>query len=457
MDHHEPAYWEPNALQKEMGRVLDICHGCRRCWNLCPSFGNVFKKIDEIDDGLTTAAGGTTAAAMLANASTVMKEEGQHAAATTDNLAAIKNPVELLTEGDRDRLVDECFQCGLCFNLCPYHPPHRFNLDFPRLMTRARAVRVKAKGIRLRDRIFSSIDMIGPISSFFAPIVNWLNTRGWNRGMLRVFLGVHPDRVLPLFHRERFTKWWGWRGHKARAAGRVALFYTCSVEYNEPRIGKAAVAVLERNGFEVVLPEQSCCGMPKLDCGDLASAEAAARRNVKKLLPFALQGVPIVALGPTCSFMLKEEYPRLLADEDARRIARSTYDLTEFLMKLDKEGKLSHDFDASDKKIAYQPACHLKNQNIGLKSRDLLQLIPKTRVSVVDRCSGHDGTWSMKEEYFELSMKYAKKLFDEIEQASPDVVSTDCPLTAVQIAQGTGRQPRHPVELLAEAYGVEAD
>lgn len=453
----QAVYWDRSSLREETTRVLDICHGCRRCVHLCPSFTNVFKKIDEIEDRQTAAAGMKSAAAVLAEASADVKEEGHHVAAVDPLLATMQNPVEALTDADHRTVVDECFHCNLCYNMCPYHPPHRFALDFPKLMRRHKAVGLKEGKGNWRDRVLASVDLVGRVSSLFAPLVNFLNGFRPNRLLLRLVLGIHPDRELPKFHFETFRRWWDWRGPKARSAGKVALFYTCSVDYNEPQIGKAAVAVLEKSGFEVVCPPQSCCGMPHLDYGNLDAAAAAAARNVERFLPYAQQGVPVVALGPTCSYMLKKDYPELLKTEAARAVAAATFDLTEFLMKLKREGRLNLEFSAGPGKVAYQPACHLKNQNIGLKSKELLELLPGASVSVVDRCTGHDGTWSMKDEYFELSMRYAKKLFDEVKQAEPDVVASDCPLAAIQLKQGTGLSPRHPVELVAEAYGVPAD
>lgn len=455
--HSQPVYWEPGALRQEMDRVFDICQGCRRCFNLCPSFGSLFKRIDEIEDAQTAAAGGQSAAAVLAAASTEMKAEGAHTAAADPSLALFENPVEALGDADHQQVVDECYQCKLCFNLCPYHPPHRFELDFPRLMQRHKAVSVKEGYGQWRDKLFARVDLLGTVSCRLAPVVNWLNARRWSRKLLRAVLGIHPDRNLPKFHFTTFRAWWDWRGPKANRAGRVALFYTCSVNYNEPQIGKAAVQVLEKQGFEVVCPPQVCCGMPHLDGGDLEAAQAAARKNLAWLLPLAQQGVPILALGPTCSYMLRNEYPALLRTDAARLVADRTFDICEFLVKLKKEGRLSSDFKSETGTIAYQAACHLKAQNIGLKARELLELLPGAKVGVIDRCTAHDGTWSMKEEHYELSMKYAEKLFRDIEQAQPDRVATDCPLAGIQIAQGTGRAPQHPIEIVAHAYGYPAD
>lgn len=460
----QSVYWDRAALREETTRILDICHGCRRCVHLCPSFTNVFKRIDAIEDEQSKASvpsGSDRPEGTATVENDLVAEQqaqGYHVAAADPSLASYRNPVEAMTEADHQKVVDECFHCNLCFNMCPYHPPHRFALDFPKLMRRHKAVALKDGKAKWRDRLLAKVDLVGALSSWAAPLVNFLN--GWrpNRLLLRALLGVHPDRKLPKFHFQRFRNWWDWRGPKGARKEKVVLFYTCSVDFNEPQIGKAAVAVLEKNGLEAVCPPQRCCGMPELDYGNLDAARAAAKANLASLLPYVQQGLPVIALGPTCSYMLKRDYPELLpGDEAAAAVSKATFDLTEFLMKLKKEGRLSVEFESGPGKVAYQPACHLKNQNIGLKSKELLELLPGAKVSVVDRCSGHDGTWSMKDEYFELSMKYAKKLFDEVQAAEPDVVASDCPLAAIQVEQGTGLAPKHPVELVAQAYGLQTD
>ena len=384
--------------------------------------------------------------------------EGPHAAvADLAALAAMANPVDALTDADRRQVVDECYECRLCFNHCPYHPPHRYDLDFPRLMLRAKAQRARAEGVRLIDRVLSRVDLLGTAASWAAPVVNWLNRQPLARRVVERLAGIHRGRSLPLFHSRTFREWWDWRGPRVRAGAgsQVAVFYTCSVDYNDPDTGKDAVAVLEKQGLEPSCPPQRCCGMPFLDCGDVRRASAAARANVAVLYPLARRGVPIVALGPTCSYMIRQEYPLLLGTEEARVVAARTRDVMEFLSELRRQGRLSKDFAAGAGKVAYHLPCHLKSQNIGFRSKELLEQLPGTAVSLIDRCSAHDGTWSMKEEYYELSMKYGKKLFDEISALAPDVVASDCPLAAVQIEQGTGRKPLHPVRVVARAYGID--
>jgi Fe-S oxidoreductase len=229
---------------------------------------------------------------------------------------------------------------------------------------------------------------------------------------------------------------------------------TCSVNYNLPRVGRAAVAVLEKNGCEVAVPPQRCCGMPFLESGDIDSARECRATNVTALLPFVQAGYTVVAPGPTCSLMLRKEYPVLGPDERARQVADATVDLCEYLMRRHAEGKLDLDFPRSPGRILYQLACHLKVQDIGFKSRDLLQLIPGAEVITVEKCTGHDGTWSMKTEYFPSSMRIGKPVFEEVRAHRPDTVASDCPLAALQIRQGTGRMPKHPVQILAESYGL---
>ncbi|MBM3221427.1 MAG: hypothetical protein FJZ38_22605 [Candidatus Rokubacteria bacterium] len=240
----------------------------------------------------------------------------------------------------------------------------------------------------------------------------------------------------------------------AAAPRRVALFATCTVEYNDPAIGRAAVAVLERNGVDVSLPPQKCCGMPYLDGGAIDECRALMRENVASLAAAVREGREIVSPGPTCSYMLKQEYPWLDGSEDAKLVGAHTKDLFEYLAGLQAQGALDTRFTRPVGDITYHVPCHLRAQNIGTKSADILRAIPNTKVEVVERCSAVDGTWGFKKEYYELSLKVAKPLFDAVRAGGP-VTATDCPLAALQIGQGTGRAARHPIQILAGAYGLE--
>ncbi|HLG22925.1 MAG TPA: anaerobic glycerol-3-phosphate dehydrogenase subunit C [Candidatus Manganitrophaceae bacterium] len=404
------------TLDQEFSRVADICNGCRRCFNLCPSFEQMFIRID----GRTGEA-------------------------------------DSLKKKDQEEITDLCYYCKLCYNHCPYTPPHSFNLDFPRLMLLGKAEQAKRRRPALRDRLLVDTDRVGRWARRLAPLLNRANAFRPIRRLLHHLVGIHQERILPTIARETFTGWLRQRKAPAvsspGAARKVALFHTCYVNYNDPDIGKAAVQVLEKNNIEVVSPDQLCCGMPYFDIGDIESAKKKARLNIRFLQKSIDAGCDIVAPMPTCSLMLKKEYPALLGDE-AISVSKQTFDLCEYLMRLNAEGKLSKDFKNPVGKVSYQIPCHLRDQNIGYKSRDLMKLIPGTTIDVIEKCSAHDGTWGIKKEYFDDSMRTAKPLFKAIEEGRPDVVATDCPLAGMQILQGTGKKPLHPIQILKKAYGL---
>ena len=415
-------FYDRGAVDKELRRVADVCHTCRRCYNLCPSFDVLFRALDRPE---------------------------------------VDGEVDRLTVPDLGAFSDLCFECKLCIPHCPYYPPHRWEVDIPRLVLRDRAARVRHDGKPgLRETILASADAVGKIATAAAPIVNALHETRAVRVLMEKTLGVHRDRMLPAWSPETFIQWWARRGgatepsQRAPRGDRVALFVTCAVNANNPEIGRAAVAVLEKSGCEVVVPPQRCCGMPFLESGDIDSTLECRRDNVTSLLPLVRAGYAIVSPGPTCSLTLKKEYPVLGAEGEAKDVAAATLDLCEFLMRRHAEGKLSTDFTRAPRKVLYQVPCHLKVQDIGFKSRDLLQLIPGAEVVTVEKCTGHDGTWSMKTEYFPMSMKIGAPVFAAVEAERPDVVATDCPLAGIQIQQGTGVKPRHPIQVFAEAYGL---
>jgi Fe-S oxidoreductase len=379
----------------------------------------------------------------------------------------VDGDIDKLPDAHVKEVVDLCYQCKLCYNHCPYTPPHRWAVDFPRLMLRARASEARASGVTLQDRMLGNVDLVGKLGSLTAPLSNWMNELGVHRALLQAVVGIHKDRNLPQFHRETFSKWFRKRQSESEArhpSGRaqarepaskkIALFATCTVEYNDPAIGRATVAVLEKNGIDVSVPEQRCCGMPYLDGGAVDECRALIKDNVRTLAAAVREGREIVSPGPTCSYMLKQEYPWLDGSDDARLVASHTRDLFEYLAGLHAEGALDTRFTKPVGDVTYHVPCHLRAQNIGTKSADILRTIPNTRVEVIERCSAVDGTWGFKKEYFELSMKVAKPLFDAVRDGGP-VTATDCPLAALQIGQGTGRSARHPIQVLADAYGLE--
>jgi Fe-S oxidoreductase len=417
-DPKDPSFYDTQKVLGELSRVTEICDGCRRCHRLCPSFDHMLERVD-----------------------------------------AHEGDVAQLTPPDYRRIVDLCWQCKLCFNHCPYTPPHRFDLDFPRLMLRAKAARAKDEGVTLQDRALGNPDRIGRLGTAMAPLSNWANGFGPHRLLLEATLGIDRKRNLPRFHHKTFARWFRERGGPRLKEGKpVALFYSCSVNYNEPQTGRDTVSVLERNGCRVSCPEQVCCGMPYLDGGDIASATKNAERNVAALLPAVEGGAAIVVPQPTCSYVLKKEYPALLRSDGAERIAASTVDLFEYLAHRHREGSLATEFPGKHPgKVSYQMPCHLRAQNMGYKTRDVLQLIPGTEVSVVEKCTAMDGTWAMKKEYYPISLTFARKAATEMETSSPDAFTTDCSLSALQIEEVRGERPTPPVSLLREAYGLPAE
>ncbi|MDM7916727.1 MAG: heterodisulfide reductase-related iron-sulfur binding cluster [Candidatus Eisenbacteria bacterium] len=419
-DVRDAGFWDPAELRKEFDRVADVCNSCRLCFKFCPSFPRLFDLLDEKDG---TAAG--------------------------------------LPESAVREVVDLCFQCKLCNVHCPYTPDqgHPFAIDFPRLMLRERLVRARRAGVTFQDRVLGNPDLIGAVGSLTAPISNFAIRSRPVRLLMERTAGIHRDRVLPSFAKETFDRWFRRREKKLRkrvsgSGGKVALFATCSVNYQEPSIGKSAVAVLSHHDIRVAVPEQRCCGMAYLDGGDYNNVIENIRFNLRSFRRFVEEGWTILALQPTCGYVLKNDYPWLDPGDASREMASATQDVVEFLMQRHAEGKLDTSFRRPAGRVLYHLPCHLKAQNIGYKSRELCELISGEPVEMVERCSGMDGTWGMKREYFDASRKVAAPIFRKIQEEQPEHVCSDCVLAGLQIRQGSGKTVRHPVELLREAYGL---
>jgi len=405
------------SLTAELTRIADICHGCRRCFSLCPSFDVLFRglDVDEVDGDVE------------------------------------KLPAKVL-----DAFVDLCYECRLCIPHCPYVPPHRWGVHIPHAVLDARRIRVKERGLPLRDRVLSDPDRLGRLSRPLAPAANWMSTLPVFRAALEKGLGIARKKSLPRYEKETFTRWFAARpapAERPASAPRVVLFPTCSVEWNRPSIGKAAVQVLERNGVHVEVEYPGCCGMPSFDVGDVEAVEASRARTVAALLPWVEKGYTVVVPGPSCSLMLKKEYGWTSKDAAVATVAAATRDLGEYLVELKSKGGFDSAFAKAPRAVAYHLPCHLKVQNIGYRSRDLLTLTGAA-VTMVERCSGHDGTWAMRAEFFEESMKVGSKLFAALTEVNADVLASDCPLAALQIEQGTGKKVLHPIEVLRDAYGL---
>jgi Fe-S oxidoreductase len=288
-----------------------------------------------------------------------------------------------------------------------------------------------------------------------AGLANWANRQPLLRFGLEKTLGIHREKVLPEFHGETFEDWFRKRPAPAGDDSKAVLFFTCSVNYNVPEVGRDAVEVFSKNGIALTCPKQNCCGMPALEVGDIELAKRLARQNVESLYPHVQAGKKVLAIDPTCSYMLRKEYAELVGTSEARAVAAAVMDLCEYLFQLKQQGRFNRDFRSTPGRVAYHLPCHLRAQNIGYRSRDMMRLIPGAAIKMVEQCSGHDGTWAMKKEFFPLSMLTGKKAFDGMAAAGADTFASDCPLASIQIGQAIGTRPIHPIQVLARAYRAD--
>jgi glycerol-3-phosphate dehydrogenase subunit C len=428
LDWKNPEFYDEQSLFKELERVYDICHGCRRCVSLCQSFPTLFDLVDE---------------------SSTMEVDG-------------------VAKEDYWKVVDHCYLCDLCYlTKCPYVPPHEWNLDFPHVMLRAKAVKFKKGDVKTRDRILTSTDMVGKLAGIpvVSQIVNAVNRSDLGREALESFLDVHTDAVLPQYHSNTLRKRLSAKRHSSakgepagRTQGRVALFATCYGNYNEPHIGEDLVAVLEHNGIPTTIAEkEQCCGMPKLELGDLKSVEKAKETNIPVLAKLVDEGWDIMAVVPSCVLMFKQELPLMFPDDaDVQKVREHIFDPFEYLMLRNKEGKLNTEFKNPLGKVSYHAACHQRVQNVGQKTKELLSLVPDSNIDIIERCSGHDGTYAVKSEFHEAAMKIARPVVNRVQKAEADHFGSDCPMAGNHIAHGLndGTKAEHPLTLLRKAYGI---
>jgi len=428
LDWRNPRFYDQEALDRELERVFDICHGCRRCVSLCQSFPTLFDLVDESEslevDGVATA--------------------------------------------DYVKVVDHCYLCDLCYmTKCPYVPPHEWAVDFPHLMLRAKAVKYKKGNTKTRDKLLTSTDLVGSLAGI--PVVNGLvnatlsNAAG--RKLMESVLQVDSTARLPAYHRESLRKrHQTLLGRQATGqpvgptAGKVALFATCYGNYNEPGVSDDLIAVFEHNGIPITLaPKERCCGMPKLELGDLEAVHKAKEANIPVLKALVDEGWDLVAPVPSCVLMFKQELPLMYPDDaEVQLVKAHIFDPFEYLMLRHKHAALKTDFSRSLGKVIYQASCHQRVQNIGQKTREVLALVPDTTVEIIERCSGHDGTYAVKQEFHAASMKIVRPVANRVKKAQADHFGSDCPMAGAHIAHAMeqdGHQ-EHPLTLIRAAYGI---
>ena len=435
IDWQGPDYYNEQSTLHELERIFDICHGCRRCVSLCGSFPTLFDLVDE---------------------SKTMEVDG-------------------VDKKDYWKVVDQCYLCDLCYmTKCPYVPPHAWNVDFPHTMLRAKAIKFRQGGVKFGEKLLASTDVHGQLAG--VPIVvqsvNAVNKTAVARGLLEDALGVDRDAWLPELATKKFRS--GTPGSKpfavrdgAKTAGKVAIYATCYVNYNEPGIGLDLLKLLEHNEVPYVLVDkEKCCGMPKLELGDLESVNASKEANIPVLARYAREGYAILAAVPSCTLMFKQEIPLMYpGDADVALVKEAMWDPFEYFMARKRDGLLKTEFPVALGKISYHIPCHGRVQNIGKKTEEMLRMVPGTSVQTHERCSGHAGTFGVKKATHQQALKIGKPLFKAManhkDGGLPDVISSDCPLGGHHIAQGfdvnqLGKVPqKHPLTLIREAYGLK--
>jgi glycerol-3-phosphate dehydrogenase subunit C len=431
LDWRNPEFYDEIALNKELERVFDICHGCRRCVSLCNAFPTLFDLVDE---------------------SETMEVDG-------------------VAKSDYAKVVEQCYLCDVCYmTKCPYVPPHPWNVDFPHLMLRAKAVHFRNKGAPFRDRLLTGTDRLGKLATIpvVVKMVNAVNAAPSVRGVMDKVLGVAKEARLPPYDGATFRKTarasiaWPVRDG-ARTPGKVAIFATCYVNYNEPGIGHDLVSILEHNEVPYrIVDKEACCGMPKLELGDLETVERLKNINIPPLAALAREGYAILTAVPSCTLMFKQELPLIFPeDADVEAVADAMFDPFEYLVLRERDGLLKKDFKQPLGKVSYHIPCHSRVQNVGQKTREVLEWVPETTVTTVERCAGHDGTYGVKREFFAASMKIGRPVFNQMAQPEPDFLSSDCPIAGRRIEQGIEESAAahrarrgHPLTLLRIAYGL---
>ena len=435
VDWKNPDFYDEAKCLAEMERIFDICHGCRRCVSLCQSFPNLFDLVDATDDG----------------------------------------EVHGVNKADYWKVVDQCYLCDLCYlTKCPYVPPHAWNLDFPHTMLRAKAIKFRKGEVKASEKFLASTDVHGQFAGIPVVVqtVNAINRTQAARGVMESVLDVDRKAWMP----ELATKRFRWSAKKKgsasavkdgqRSPGKVAIFSTCYVNYNEPGIGHDLLASLEHNEIPYVIVEkESCCGMPKLELGDLEGVEKHKNANIPVLVKYAREGWAIVSAVPSCTLMFKQELPLLFpGDADVAAVQEAMFDPFEYLMARHKDGLLKTDFKNPLGKVSYHIPCHGRVQKIGKKTEELLKLIGQTvtvQLNTVERCSGHAGTYGVKTPTHPVAMKIGKPVFKAMAKDEPDHIGSDCPMAGHHIAQGMqqagtpARAVQHPISLVRIAYGIE--
>lgn len=426
----DPDFTDPAKLDAEMRRVFDICHGCRRCFNLCDSFPRLFDLID----------------------------------------SSPEEDVEHLKSEDFKPIVEACTLCDMCFmTKCPYVPPHPFMLDFPHLMLRHRATEAAQGKTDFTQGQLAEMDRNGSLARFASPIINWASGKSntMTRAVMEKAAHIDPKATLPKFHSRTFVstdKAVPIEPNPAAPAfgkRKAALYATCFVNYNKPVTGMAARGVLNHIGVETVVSYPGCCGMPFLEQANLARVAENAAKVSKELVKLIDQGYDIVALTASCGLMLKFEWALICPDnEDVKRVADNVFDIDEYVVDVAKKHGLPEGLSPLPEGVTVHLACHARAQNMGPKAAEMLRMIPGTPVDVIERCSGHGGTFGVVKPTHDVAVKVGRPVFRAANTQKRGHIVSDCPLAAQHIVSHTdtpAREPEHPIQIMARAYGLIED
>ena len=431
LDWKNPEFWNEEKCNEELERIFDICHGCRRCVSLCNAFPTLF---DLVDEGPTGELDG-------------------------------------VNKADFMKVVDQCYLCDLCYMAkCPYVPPHEWNLDFPHTMLRAKAIKFRKGEVSKSEQFLASTDKHGQFAGIpiVVQVANAVNKTKVARNVMENVLGVHKDAWLPELAAQKFRS--GAQQSREypvrdgeKTPGKVAIFSTCYVNYNEPGIGHDLLKILDHNEIPyVVVEKEQCCGMPKLELGDLDGVNASKEANIPVLAKYAKDGYAILSAVPSCTLMFKQEIPLMYPqDADTQAVKAAMWDPFEYLVARKRDGMLKVDFPEELGKVSYHIPCHGRVQNIGRKTEEFLKAIPGTKLNTVERCSGHAGTYGVKKAHHKMAMKIGRPVFKAMGKDEPDYISSDCALAGHHIAQGMAEQNlpearlAHPITLVRMAYGLK--
>ena len=427
IDFNHPDFLDESKLDKEMRRVFDICHGCRRCFNLCDSFPKLFDMIDESKD----------------------------------------ENVESLSSNKFSPVVDSCTLCDMCFmTKCPYVPPHEFDLDFPHLMLRYRTLQKKQNKLPKIPAQLAQIDRNAKIGVMFSGLINWISNikNKFLRKILELIVGIDKKVKLPVYNSETFTNYFKKNNNLINLEAlkkdrKVVIYSTCFVNFNKKNTGVAALKVLKKNGVEVQEAYPGCCGMPFLEQADLPKVVNQAKKVSKDLLKWVDNGYKVITLTASCGLMLKFEWPLLLPkNKDIIRLSKNISDIDEYIVDLSTKEGLAKGLQEIDGGVTVHNACHARAQNMGNKARDMLKLIPNIKLDVVERCAGHGGTFGVMKETHNLALKVGRPTARQIKKKNNKYMASDCPLAGKHLKQLetdtniANDEALHPIELLAKAY-----